>query len=493
MTALGNHLPPDLRKRIEIMAEHIARNGPEFEHTVKTKNANNPQFAFLYAGEGADYYQHKLAENRRARAGAGGSSSSASAAPSSAGTASGGVASSASAAGSAPTGGQASDADLAELVQRWKEPPVYPLSSDAERQLGEVILSLEQLASRDAIRNGRVWIESNASIVQQIAGNVMKRIAFLAKCAHRLHVLYLVHDVLQTEAARKEAARPLIRGFKPFLVWILRPAYQLAKQTDEQSKVLRLVQLWVDRDILTQKEAEEMKALAVASEIPGVARPMVPRPPVMPPRPQGMYPGGPMPPVQHRPPGAPMMVPGIRPGGAWPVPGQAMGGAYTFPGQRPPMVGAQGYRMQLQTMAGNVGKMSPETVPVGVMATIMRQSMRRMREARQDFVPYKPIETAFTPQMLPPMEMPTPRLLERVKDFYEDLQDEERESRSSSSRSRSRSCSSRSSSRSRSRSRSRSASGVRGRAAGIAMNAMMMGGGAASGGFVHNAVPPPLD
>jgi len=37
-----------------------------------------------------------------------------------------------------------------------------------------------------------------------------------------------VHDVLQTEAARKDGVRPLIRAFKPYLLWILRPAYQLA-------------------------------------------------------------------------------------------------------------------------------------------------------------------------------------------------------------------------------------------------------------------------
>eukprot|EP00913_Durusdinium_trenchii_P027428 g25725.t1 len=44
------------------MADHIARNGADFEATVKQKNANNPQFAFLYNGEGSVYYQQVLPE-----------------------------------------------------------------------------------------------------------------------------------------------------------------------------------------------------------------------------------------------------------------------------------------------------------------------------------------------------------------------------------------------------------------------------------------------
>merc|ERR1740121_1161165 len=95
------------------------------------------------------------------------------------------------------------------------------------------------------------------------------------------------------------------------------------------------------------------------------------------------------------------------------------------------------------------GKMTPETVPVGVLSTMMMHALRRI--GRANFVAYRPLDPAHTPQMLPPMEVPTQRLLERVEDFYQDLKDEER----GSSRSSSRSSSSRSGSRSRSRSRDR--------------------------------------
>jgi len=299
----------------------------------------------------------------------------------------------------------------------------------------------------------------------------------------------------------------LIRGFKPHLVWILRPCYLLAKGAgaEEGAKVLRLLQLWVERSILTHQESEEMRVLITAAEIPGAGqaapqqqhRPAM-RPPVMrPPGPNlggGFAQGGPA--ASSAMPG--MMaggMPGIRPVGIQPQMGMQQmmhqqrapspfqqmmhqqqvrqgvmpAGQLVMP-SIPGIVGMQqfaarpmlqGYRPQMLKMTG--GKQTPETVPVGVMATMLRQAMRRTREGRQQFVPYKPLESQFTPQMLPPVEVPTPRLMDRVQDFYEDLRDEERGSSSSrsGSRSRSRSRSRRSRSRSRSissRSRSRSRS-----------------------------------
>merc|ERR1712216_1089276 len=100
-----------------------------------------------------------------------------------------------------------------------------------------------------------------------------------------------------------------------------------------------------------------------------------------------------------------------------------------------------GYKPQMMQPQSS-GKQTPETVPVGVMATMLRQAMRRTRESRAEFIAYKPLESQYTPQMLPPMEVPTPRLMERIQDFYEDLREDDRGS--SSSRSRSRSISSRS-------------------------------------------------
>lgn len=461
-------IPPDLRKRIEIMAEHISRNGPDFELTVKSKNVSNPQFAFLYNGEGSEYYRQVLGSHR---SGGGGGASSAGPSQAAAGNGS-----------AAP-----SVAALQELLQRWREPGTPPVAPEVERQIGELLASLESMASRDAIRNGRMWIEANVGIGQQIAGQMMKRIVFIPTCSHRLHVLYLVHDVLQTEAARKEPGKPLIRAFKPYLVWLLRPAYQLARKSstsgDESQRVLRLLQLWVERSILTQQESDEVRTLIVANELPNsggpprhlqaqMPRPSTPR--VMTPRP-GM--------------------PGMVSHGAWPtmgmpqrpygVPMNGMPGAAMYMGHQRPPTGCGGFggyggcggylggcggcgQMTAKVYGGGryamgPGPQTPESIPVGVMATMLKNVLLRGKNMHQEFVRYKPLDPTHTPQMLPPMDMPTQRVVQRVEDFYEDLRDLERSSSSS-----------RSSSRSKSRSRSRSTGK---RPAGL-------------GGF--NAHPPPL-
>eukprot|EP00928_Gymnodinium_smaydae_P023589 TRINITY_DN19410_c0_g2_i1.p2 TRINITY_DN19410_c0_g2~~TRINITY_DN19410_c0_g2_i1.p2 ORF type:complete len:491 (+),score=109.77 TRINITY_DN19410_c0_g2_i1:104-1474(+) len=436
----SSSLSADLRKRIEIMAEHIARNGAEFEQTVRQKNMSNPQFAFLYGGEGSDYYAQALASHR----GGGG------------------------AAEGAPNG-SAGEPDLGELLRRWREPPAHSLAPEVEQELYQVVASLEEMASRDAVRNGRQWIEANTAIATQIAGQMMRQIHNLT-APHRLHVLYLVHDLLQTEGVGRDPQRPLIRAFKPYLPWLMRPAYQLARSTsqsgEEASRVLRLLQLWVERSILLQQEAQEIQKLITAAELPsGMAAQQpapqptraLPRP--VPPRPTsvgGMAQMG----------GAAMGGMGARPyGNTVPPPGGAYANA--FGGGGPRGVGMMGYPAAMQMAAGvpgmymrpfgapmgggcgGGGGMTPETVPVGLMATMLKHFISQAKNSRADFVRYKPMDPSHTPQMLPPMQPLTQRMQETIEDFYEDLKDDDRSSSSSRS--------SRSSSRSRSRSRGRPA------------------------------------
>jgi len=477
----GSNLVPDLKKRIEIMADHISRNGADFENTVKAKNANNPQFGFLYTGEGSEYYQQVLARLRAPQAPKSFPTLPAPARPPAPPQAPAQAPASQSSLAGLLRGGQVEGAPpvaLADLLRRWKEPSVLPLTAEVERQLMGVVASVQQMASRDAIKSGRLWIECNTALAPHVAGNIMKHVVHLQSSSHRLHVLYLVHDVLQTEAARKEAHQPLIRAFKPFLPWILRPCYQLAMRgaAEETSRVLRLLQLWVDRSIITSQEADELKTIATATELPGIA----PIPAVVPPPPpaapantlssmvnavaSGMASGFTQ---------SPSMMPGIRPG--MPSMVSTLGSAPGVPGLRPPMPvmpgmpQAHGY--QRQVISGrNAGPQTPETVPVGVMASMLAQATKQA--SSEKLVRYKPLDTAATPQILPAMEIPTPRLLGRVEEFYDELKDEERGSSSSRSRSSS------SHSRSRSRSRDAPASGFSGFS------------GFSSAGM--NAVPPPV-
>lgn len=424
-------LSPDLQKRINIMAEHVARHGPDFEITVKQKNASSPQFAFLVGGEGSEYYQQLLEAHRNSQGGMPG------------------------------TGSAFEAAELAEFVTRWREPSVAPLGADGERQLTEIVSSLEHIASRDAIRAGRTWIEAHVGSAHAIAGNIMKRIIYLPTCAHRLHVLFLLHDILQTEISKPEAERLITLAFRPFLVWMLRPSYQLAQSMspsgEESAKILKLLALWSERGILTAREADEMRAIATAKELPAAApkptaqafspahvsplapglvgqqgtRPVV-RPSVQVPMSQSASVLGilqNLPVLSPRPTtatGMMMTAPAgfsgvIRPGlvaGTLAATGTVTAGALTS-GPLPPGPLAGGLPAPVPLPAA--GGQTPETVPVGVMASMLKQVSKRNKDLHTAFVPYKPLEPLYTPQMLPPVGPPSARLLERLAEYYDFL------------------------------------------------------------------------
>merc|ERR1711870_45392 len=93
-------------------------------------------------------------------------------------------------------------------------------------------------------------------------------------------------------------------------------------------------------------------------------------------------------------------------------------------GMRPPMQipgaptpGLHGYKPSM--LPSNVSKQTPETMPVGVLSTMLAQFIRKnTSDEKNEFIPYRPLDPSVTPQQLPPMEPPTQRLLERVEDFY---------------------------------------------------------------------------
>ena len=54
----------ELRNIIDKLAQFVARNGPEFEQMTKNKQRDNPKFQFLYGGEYYNYYQYKVSEEQ---------------------------------------------------------------------------------------------------------------------------------------------------------------------------------------------------------------------------------------------------------------------------------------------------------------------------------------------------------------------------------------------------------------------------------------------
>ncbi|THG19940.1 hypothetical protein TEA_021561 [Camellia sinensis var. sinensis] len=51
---------PELQKRIDKLVEYAAKNGPEVEAMIHEKQQDNPDYSFLFGGEGHNYYRYKL-------------------------------------------------------------------------------------------------------------------------------------------------------------------------------------------------------------------------------------------------------------------------------------------------------------------------------------------------------------------------------------------------------------------------------------------------
>jgi hypothetical protein len=51
---------PELQKRIDKLVEYIGKNGPEFEAMIRDKQHDNPDYAFVFGGEGHAYYRYML-------------------------------------------------------------------------------------------------------------------------------------------------------------------------------------------------------------------------------------------------------------------------------------------------------------------------------------------------------------------------------------------------------------------------------------------------
>ena len=432
-------LAPDLKKRVEIMAEHVAKNGQDFENTVRGKNANNPQFQFLSGGEGSEYYQALLAAHHGTfDVNRGTTFSAAPSCPTTVPTASVGLGSS---------------TDLSELMKRWPTPEIMALSPENDRQLTEILKSLERSSSREAITHGRAWVEARADIAPAIASNMMKRVVFLSSSLHRLHVLYLLHDIFIHEAQRLDTLRPLTSAFKPCLVWIVRPTYQIAQsvmpENEGCAKIRKLLSMWVEKHVLSTQEADEIAVLMAASDLPspppsgrllqqvGVQMGMTasqmqsshglvgsilgalnPTPTGAPGSgvPVGNLPNSPE--VGQVAATAPATMATM----ATPSPCQAL-----VP--RPP--GLQGaLPLAIPTATEN-----PESVPVGVMSSMLKQVSRRGKDLHAAFVPYRPLDPFYTPQTLPPLPPPSTRILERLSQFYRSVGEAAKPERSERSRS----------------------------------------------------------
>lgn len=284
-----------LVQRITKLADYAARNGSQFVELMRSKQSGNPEYAFLFGGEGSGYYTWYLYCTVH----------------------------------NMPPDQPLPDSAAAASEQPQPQQPVQPLHPylpphpslppEVDSGFTQVLQALN--GSKDSIKASQSWFMACAAYAPALAEKMAQFCCHLHDYQRQLHLLYLANDILFNGLARRESGQgpesdAVALAFKPVLGSMLAAAYYTAQQSEEaRGQLTKIVQFWGDRAVFTNAAVTEL-ATAMYS-------------PYTPPQP-----------IQPPPEPAPAPVPA-------PGPAAAAAGAAAAPGVQPGAV--QGPGMQVCT------------------------------------------------------------------------------------------------------------------------------------------------
>jgi hypothetical protein len=179
---------PDLQKRIDKLVEYIAKNGPEFEIVIRDKQHDNPDYAFVFGGDGHAYYRYMLW-----------------------------------AAGRPPYPHMMPPPPMGPMMHGPLPmyPPFYdqhqhfgahghgeyeaaaaqpfkglsgPLPVDVAAELHDVLASLN--GTKESIKGAKTWFMQRAPFAPALAEAIRERVFALEDSERQLHIVFLVNDIL---------------------------------------------------------------------------------------------------------------------------------------------------------------------------------------------------------------------------------------------------------------------------------------------------------
>ncbi|THG15367.1 hypothetical protein TEA_009460 [Camellia sinensis var. sinensis] len=148
---------PKLQKRIDKLVEYAAKNGPEFEAMIREKQQDNPNYSFLFGGEGHNYY--------RSFKGLSG-----------------------------------------------------PLPSDVAMEMNNVLNNLT--GTKESIKGAKIWFMQRSPFAPTLAEALRDRVFGVDDSERQLHIIYLANDILFDSLQRRMNPYELDNealAFKPIL------------------------------------------------------------------------------------------------------------------------------------------------------------------------------------------------------------------------------------------------------------------------------------
>ncbi|XP_030483623.1 uncharacterized protein LOC115700197 [Cannabis sativa] len=260
---------PELHKRIDKLAEYAAKNGPEFEAMIREKQQDNPDYGFLFGGDGHGYYRYKLWLCTR---GAGGGSFNPPFPPSSIHMM------------RPPPNPMLSPSHLSAPPPimggpQMHQPPYFyehqhpqpfgsygrpdydqssksfkglsgPLPSDVAVELSNVLITLN--GTKESIKGAKFWFMQRSIFAPALAEALRDRVFSVDDSERQLHIIYLANDIL-FESVHRRTGDELDNealAFKPVLGPMLARIFHNPQiQEENQSKLQQLLQLWASNNI----------------------------------------------------------------------------------------------------------------------------------------------------------------------------------------------------------------------------------------------------
>ncbi|XP_022731858.1 uncharacterized protein LOC111286246 [Durio zibethinus] len=270
----------ELQKRIDKLVEYATKNGPEFEAMIREKQHDNPDYSFLFGGEGNGYYRYKLWLSTLPPGGPYPSFPPSSIpmmhphpnpvmnpslnAPAMSAAASVGAM-------AAPQLHQPAFPPFYDQQHHHQHPqpfvthgqPEYdqsfkglsgPLPSDVAMELTTILNNLN--GTKESIKSAKIWFMQRSPFAPALAEALKDRVFALDDSERQLHVIYLANDILFDSLQRRVNPRDLDNealAFKPVLGSMLARIYHNPQNNEEnQSRLQKILQFWASKEVYDQ-------------------------------------------------------------------------------------------------------------------------------------------------------------------------------------------------------------------------------------------------
>ncbi|KAL2901026.1 Calcium homeostasis endoplasmic reticulum protein [Bienertia sinuspersici] len=258
---------PEMRKRIDKLVEYVAKNGPGFEAMVCEKENKNPEYSFLFGGEGHGYYRYKLFLFTRSP---GPYNAPFPPMP--------GI----HPPPMNPTGASGPMMGPPQMHQppfpHYDQQQPYaqpymgegrldhdqhskpfrglsgPLPSDIAMELNNVLVNLT--GTKESIKSAKAWFMQRSPFAPALAEALRDRVFAIEDSEKQLHIVYLANDILFESFQRRANPHELDNealAFKPVLGSMLARIYHHPQNKEEnQSRLQKIVQFWASKEVYDQ-------------------------------------------------------------------------------------------------------------------------------------------------------------------------------------------------------------------------------------------------